>query len=97
MFNKRKEKVNKMKFLRNNLKVIIAFILGLILAGGIVYAATVAANEIEYTTAKNSSIKNVGQALNDLYANRNIENPNSVTLVENYDYAHTSINFNVGD
>ena len=86
-----------MKFLRNNLKVVIAFILGLILAGGIVYAATVAANEIDYTTAKNSSVKNVEQALNDLYANRDAGNPNSVTLVENYDYAHPSINFSVGD
>ena len=57
-----------MKFLKNNLKVIIAFILGLILAGGIVYAAT-SAKEVTYTTAKNGNIKNVEDALNDLYKN----------------------------
>ena len=55
-----------MKFLKNNLKLIIGFILGVILTGGIVYAA-VTASEIDYTTTKNSSVKNVEQALNDLY------------------------------
>lgn len=58
-----------MKFLKNNLKVIIAFILGLILAGGIVYAAT-SAKEVTYTTAKNGNIKNVEDALNELYAKK---------------------------
>lgn len=55
-----------MKFLKNNLKVIIAFIIGLILAGGIVYAAT-SANQVIYTTTKNAEIQNVEDALNDLY------------------------------
>ena len=55
-----------MKFLRSNLKVIIAFILGATLLGGIVYAAN-SAKEVTYTTGKNSEIKNVEQALNDLY------------------------------
>ena len=50
-----------MKFLKNNFKVIIAFILGLVLAGGIVYAA-VSASEIEYKNGKS-----VEQALNELY------------------------------
>ena len=45
-----------MKYLKNNLKVIIAFILGLILAGGIVYAA-VSASEVSYTTNKNAMLK----------------------------------------
>lgn len=52
---------NKMKFLKNNLKIIIAFIVGVILAGGIVYAAT-SAEQIDYTTDKNSEIKNVKEA-----------------------------------
>ena len=56
-----------MKFLKNNLKVIIAFILGATVAGGIVYAAT-SASEVTYSTSKNAEIKNVEQALNDLYA-----------------------------
>ena len=57
-----------MKFLKKNLKVIIAFILGFILAGGIAYAAvSISAGDIDYTTSKNANIKNVGQALNDLY------------------------------
>ena len=55
-----------MKFLKNNLKVIIAFIVGVILAGGIVYAAT-SAKDVTYTTSKNGEIKNVEEALNDLY------------------------------
>ena len=59
-----------MKFLKNNFKIIIAFVLGVILTGGIVYAA-VTASEIDYTTAKNSSVKNVEQALNDLYSKVN--------------------------
>ena len=50
-----------MKILKNNLKVIIAFIFGLILAGGIVYA-TVSASEISYTTNKNAEIKTVEEA-----------------------------------
>lgn len=59
-----------MKFFNNNLKFIIGFIVGVILAGGIVYAA-VSANQIIYTTDKNANIKTVADALNDLY-NRNL-------------------------
>lgn len=61
-----------MKFLKNNLKVIIAFIVGVILAGGIVYAAVVSASEVSYTTAKNANITNVQEALNDLYSKNNV-------------------------
>ena len=61
-----------MKFLKNNIKVVIAFILGLILAGGIVYAATTA-RDVSYTTAKNENIKNVEEALNDLYSKKQDE------------------------
>lgn len=60
-----------MKFYKNNLKIIIAFVVGLILSGGIVYAVT-SANQISYTTDKNVNIKNVEEALNDLYSNTNI-------------------------
>ena len=57
-----------MKFLKNNLKLIIGFIIGVILTGGIVYATVVAsADEVTYTTDKNAEIKNVAEALEDLY------------------------------
>lgn len=56
-----------MKFIKNNLKFIIGFVLGAILTGGIVYAA-VSASEVSYTTDINANIKNVGDALNDLYS-----------------------------
>ena len=58
------------KFLNNNFKLIIGFIFGVIITGTIVYAA-VSASEINYTTSKNSSVKNVEQALNDLYNKSN--------------------------
>lgn len=57
-----------MKFIKNNLKLVLAFVAGLISAGSIVYAVT-AASSIDYTTNKNSQIKNVQDALNDLYKN----------------------------
>ena len=68
-----------MKFLKNNLKIIIAFIVGVILAGGIVYAA-VSAEQIDYTTDKNTEIKNVKEALNDLY-NKNTKTPKQVSTL----------------
>ena len=47
-----------MRFIKNNLKVIIAFIVGVILAGGIVYATT-SASQVSYTTDKNLEINTV--------------------------------------
>ena len=66
-----------MKFIKNNFKLFIGFLIGLILAGGIVYAV-VSAGEIEYTTNKNANIKTVEDALNDLY----LENLNSYKILE---------------
>ena len=62
-----------MKFLKNNLKAIITFLIGVILAGGIVYAAT-SANQVTYTISKNAQVQTVADALNDLYANYNSHN-----------------------
>ena len=59
-----------MKFCRNNVKVIIGFIVGVVLAGGIVYAAVTSADEISYMTEKNEEINNVQEALNDLYSKK---------------------------
>lgn len=59
-----------MKFFKNNLKVIIGFVIGVILTGGIVYAVT-SASEVIYTTSKNTEIKTVADALNDLYKYKN--------------------------
>ena len=56
-----------MKFLKNNLKLIIGILIGTILAGGIVYAAT-SASQVTYTTDKNAEIETVAEALNDLYS-----------------------------
>ena len=58
-----------MKFLKNNLKLIIGLIVGAILAGGIVYAA-ISAREVTYTTSKNAQVQTVADALNDLYKNK---------------------------
>lgn len=57
-----------MNFLKKNIRTIIGFIVGVILAGGIVYAAT-SASQVNYTTEKNADIKTVADALNDLYSN----------------------------
>ena len=84
-----------MEFIKNNLKVMIAFIVGIILAGGIVYAATYA-NQVTYGTDKNVKISTVEEALNDLYANMR-KTPDTVTLIENIDYWNYSISFNPSD
>ena len=52
-----------MKFLKNNLKVIIAFIVGIILASSIAVYATISASEVDYKNGKK-----VSEALDDLYS-----------------------------
>ena len=85
-----------MKFLKNNLKVIIAFMLGVILTGGIVYATVVAsAGDITYTTSKNSSINNVASALNDLYS-RNKTRENAMWLIRSNQIGRCLINLEDG-
>ena len=62
-----------MKFLKNNLKVIIAFIVGIILASSItVYAYSYAAKDVSYTKPGENAPIDVERALNDLYANKNL-------------------------
>ena len=56
-----------MKIIKSNLKLIVGFIVGVILTGGLVYAAT-SAKDVDYTTEKNSEISTVEEALNDLYS-----------------------------
>ena len=41
-----------MKFLKKNLKLLIGFLIGVIFAGGIVYAATANAKDVTYTINK---------------------------------------------
>ena len=53
-----------MKFLRKNIKIISAFVLGLIISGGIVIYATSIYNATDIAYSEN---KNVAQALNELY------------------------------
>jgi len=61
-----------MNFLRNNLKVIIGFLIGVILASGItVYATSYLAKDISYTK-EGTNIKSVEDALNDLYKKNQI-------------------------
>ena len=63
-----------MKFLKNNLKIIIAFIMGAILATGITVYANINASSITY-----SNNKTVAQALNELYnTNSNISQTNAL-------------------
>ena len=52
-------------------EVIIAFIVGLLIAGGIVYAAT-SASQVTYTTNKNGEVETVADALNDLYNKKDL-------------------------
>ena len=56
-----------MKFLKRNIKLFVGIIIGVLIAGGIVYAATINAREVDYTTSKNGEVSTVEQALNDLY------------------------------
>ena len=64
--------IHTLPSLKNNLKVIIAFIIGIIIASSItIYAYSNYASQVGYTTDKNTNIQNVDQALNDLYNKRN--------------------------
>ena len=69
------KRVNKqaMSFIKIKIRkdTIIAFVIGIILASSVAVYATVTASGVTYTTAKNENIKNVGEALNDLYAKTN--------------------------
>ena len=49
--------------------LIIGIFIGVLISSGIVYAGTYLyqANEIGYTTSKNTSVTNVNEAINDLY------------------------------
>ena len=53
-----------------NKKVIFGFLLGILVSTITVYAVNYTANEISFTTTKNSNVKNVKDALDDLYANK---------------------------
>ena len=77
-----------MKFLKNNFKLIIGFIIGIILASGVVYAVT-SANQVSYTTEKNEKIETVADALNELYLYKKKE----ITLTGN---SYTSRDFSCG-
>ena len=66
-----------MKFLKNNLKVIIGFIVGVVLASSItVYAYSYFAKDISYTKPGTNTPISVETALNDLY---NKTNTNEIT------------------
>ena len=61
-----------MKYLKNNLKVIIGFIVGVVLASSItVYAYSYFASDISYKKPGTDTTISVEQALNDLYAKDN--------------------------
>ena len=86
-----------MKFLKNNLKVIIIFIVGIVLASGISVYTTATylynAKDVSYTNDKS-----VADALNDLYI-KSVSDPKYDTLFYNsykstytYDYTITEEN-----
>ena len=60
------------KFLMNNIKIILAFILGAIIFSGATYAVTLdfASGDVEHTKADGTKI-NVKDALNELYYKAN--------------------------
>ena len=61
-----------MKFIKNNFKIIIGFIVGVILASSItVYAYSYYAKDISYTKPGTTTEISVETALNDLYNNQN--------------------------
>lgn len=85
-----------MKFLKNNLKVIIGFIVGVVLASSItVYAYGYFAKDISYTKPGTNTPISVETALNDLYSNTT----HGKTLLwsntsPNNDFAEQSITLN---
>jgi len=55
--------------IKRNIKVIVAFLMGAILFGGmgVVLATNIASSSVNYTTSKNANVANVEDALDDLY------------------------------
>ena len=60
-----------MKFIKENIKLLIVFLIGMLISGGIVYAVT-SASDVVYTR-EGTDIKSVADALNDLYNKNNSE------------------------
>ena len=67
--------INSLKEIKGIILVVLVIVLMIIVSGVSVYAtATYLASEVNYTTDKNTNIKNVGEALNDLYSKINESN-----------------------
>lgn len=79
------------KFLLGNIKTVVAFILGIIISGRIVYAATIRlnSNQVGYdNTSSGTSATNIQDALDELYTTAN-------TIDSSYiDFATTATNGN---
>lgn len=75
------DRMRKVKsFLLENIKTIVAFILGIVISGGTVYAATIlfSSNQVVYTNNGQSTVQS---ALNELYTRTNsLMNLNSIEL-----------------
>ena len=90
-----------MNFLKKNYKLIIGIVIGAILISGISVYATgqYLASQVDYTTSKNGNIKNVEQALNDLYTK--INNSNVIVSANRTfssgDMTPTKFNFTIND
>lgn len=57
-----------MKFIRDNIKIITAFIMGMIISGFTVYAVTISSVNVEYDNSKSGlTSNNVEEAINELY------------------------------
>ena len=88
-----------MKFIKNNLKVIIGFIIGVILASSItVYAYSYLASDISYTR-DGTNIKSVEEALNELYRNKKETSDDTKSITANgeqeLDKYYKKLNVNV--
>ena len=72
-----------MDFIKNNIKVTVAFCLGVLCSGITVYAASYLAKDISFVPSNNEwKVSNVEEAINDLYDN-------------SYNFSNPSILFNV--
>ena len=76
-----------MKMVTKNIKVIIAFVIGLIISGVSTYALTVASKDVTYNNT------NVESAINDLYSKVSSGKLNGLVMPQYTNYSSSSTNF----
>ena len=75
------------RIFKNNIKVIVAFIVGIILSGSIVYGVNVASSSVSYSNSKsNTGVTTVAGALNELYTKSATTNMCMITQAGEYNW-----------